>query len=95
MIDAAGKLTVRPLGNGTSGNLGANPAGNTQSAPWRDQRDSITSVVIEPGVSTTWANYMFYYCTNLVTADLSGLDTSNATNFISMFDGSKNWRQSI
>ena len=87
MIDAAGKLTVRPLGNGTSGNLGANPAGNTQSAPWREQRDSITSVVIEPGVSTTWANYMFYYCTNLVTADLSGLDTSNATNFISMFDG--------
>ena len=87
MIDAAGKLTVRPLGNGTSGNLGANPAGNTQSAPWREQRDSITSVVIEPGVSTTWANYMFYYCTNLVTADLSGLDASNATNFISMFDG--------
>ena len=87
MIDAAGKLTVRPLGNGASGNLGMNPAGNTQSAPWREQRDSITSVVIEPGVSTAWANYMFYYCTNLVTADLSGLDTSNATNFISMFDG--------
>ena len=41
MIDTAGKLTVRPLGNGASGNLGANPAGNTQSAPWRDQSESI------------------------------------------------------
>ena len=89
MIDAAGKLTVRPLGNGASGNLGVNPAGSTQSAPWREQKDSITSVVIEPGVSTTWANYMFYYCTNLVTADLSGLDTSNVTSFLSMFDGCK------
>ena len=87
MIDAAGKLTVRPLGNGTSGNLGANPAGGDQSAPWCDQSKTITSVVIEPGVSTTWANYMFYYCTNLVTADLSGLDTSSVTSFHSMFDG--------
>ena len=89
MIDAAGKLTVRPLGNGTSGNLGVNPAGSTQSAPWCDQSKTITSVVIEPGVSTTWARYMFYYCTNLVTADLSGLDTSNVTSFFSMFDGCK------
>ena len=46
MIDAAGKLTVRPLGNGTSGNLGANPAGGDQSAPWCDQSKTITSVVI-------------------------------------------------
>ena len=89
MIDAAGKLTVRPLGNGASGNLGVNPAGSTQSAPWCDQSKTITSVVIEPGVSTTWARYMFYYCTNLVTADLSGLDTSNVTSFFSMFDGCK------
>lgn len=46
-------------------------------------------MVIEPGVSTAWARYMFYYCTNLVTADLSGLDTSNVTSFHSMFDGCK------
>ena len=37
MIDAAGKLTVRPLGNGASGSLGVDPAGSTQSAPWCDQ----------------------------------------------------------
>ena len=89
MIDAAGKLTVRPLGNGVSGNLGVNPAGGDQSAPWCDQSKTITSVVIKPGVSTTWARCMFYYCTNLVTADLSGLDTSSVTSFHSMFDGCK------
>ena len=53
MIDAAGKLTVRPLGNGTSGNLGANSGSGKQAVPWYDQRESITSAVIMPGVYTT------------------------------------------
>ena len=86
MIDAAGKLTVRPLGNGASGNLGANSGGGEQAVPWYDQRESITSAVIMPGVYTTWANYMFYGCKNMTSADVSGLDTSRVSSFYSMFE---------
>lgn len=75
-IDDAGLLTVRPLGNGASGVL---DSWRPDRAPWiRDAslRTSITSVVIEPGVIAETCFHMFSECTNLVSVDLSGLDTS-------------------
>ena len=85
MIDSTGKLTIRPLGNGASGSLGA----LSGYAPWYDQRASITSVVVESGVSTNWCQHMFRECENLVTADLSGLNTQNAEGMSYMFFGCK------
>lgn len=84
-IDDAGLLTVRPLGNGASGVL---DSWRPDRAPWiRDVslRTSITSVVIEPGVIAETCFHMFSECTNLVSADLSGLDTSQVTDMTCMF----------
>ena len=84
-IDDAGLLTVRPLGNGASGVL---DSWRPDRAPWiRDAslRTSITSVVIEPGVIAETCFHMFSECTNLVSVDLSGLDTSQVTDMGCMF----------
>ena len=80
-IDAAGKLTIRPLGNGALGELGV----SSGYFPWYDQRNSITSAVVEPGVSTSWCQDMFRECENMVTADLSGLNTQNVEGMSCMF----------
>ena len=84
-IDDAGLLTVRPLGNGASGVL---DSWRPDRAPWiRDAslRTSITSAVIEPGVIAETCFHMFSECTNLVSVDLSGLDTSQVTDMGCMF----------
>ena len=86
-IDGAGLLTIRPLGNGASGVLNS---WRPDKAPWkRDEslRTSITSVVIEPGVVAETCFHMFSDCTNLVSVDLSGLDTSQVTDMTCMFYG--------
>ena len=83
MIDAAGKLTVRPLGNAAWGSLGL-PSGFT---PWYDQRATITSAVIEPGVNTSWCRDMFKDCQNMIAADISGLNTAKVEDMGSMFSG--------
>ncbi len=86
-VDDAGLLTVRPLGNGASGVL---DLWRTEQAPWlRDEsfRASITSVVIEPGVVAETCRHMFSEWTNLVSVDLSGLDTSRVTDMTCMFYG--------
>ena len=84
-IDDTGLLTIRPLGNGASGVL---DSWRPDRAPWiRDEslRTSITSAVIEPGVIAKTCFHMFSECTNLVSVDLSGLDTSQATDMGCMF----------
>ena len=84
-IDDAGLLTIRPLGNGASGVL---DSWRPDRAPWiRDEslRTSITSVVIESGVIAETCFHMFSECTNLVSVDLSGLDTSQVTDMGCMF----------
>ena len=86
-IDGAGLLTIRPLGNGASGVLNS---WRPDKAPWkRDEslRTSITSVVIEPGVVAETCFHMFSDCTNLVSVDLSGLDTPQVTDMTCMFYG--------
>ena len=84
-VDDAGLLTIRPLGNGASGVL---ESWLPDQTPWRRDaslRTSITSVVIEPGVIAETCFHMFTECTNLVSVDLSGLDTSQVTDMGGMF----------
>ena len=84
-IDDAGLLTIRPLGNGASGVL---DSWSPSYAPWaasEDTRASITAVRIESGVSTPTCRFMFADCASLVSADLSGLDTSQVTDMALMF----------
>ena len=63
-IDAAGLLTVRPLGDGASGEL-ADRSGT--AAAWYPQRETIKSAVIEPGVSAGTCDFMFSGCSRPLT----------------------------
>lgn len=83
-IDGDGLLTVRPLGDGASGEL-ADWVSRYNGAPWYSRRDSIKSAVVEPGVSARTCYAMFYGCSSLASLDLSGLDTSRVTDMGSMF----------
>ena len=84
-IDDVGLLTVRPLGNGASGELAG--WNSYAGAPWYPQRESVKSAVIESGVSARTCYYMFYGCSSLSSLDLSHLDTSKVTNMVGMFSG--------
>lgn len=79
-IDESGKLTVSPT-DGDSGVLEWEG-----QAQWNDYAKRITSAVIERGVKTG-ANVkdMFYFCDNMTTVDLGGLDTGKAQNMTGMF----------
>ncbi len=85
-IDDVGLLTVRPLGDGASGEL-ADWGSGYNNAPWYPQRETIKSAVIEPGVSASTCYRMFCDCKSLSSLDLSGLDTSKVTYMGSMFSG--------
>lgn len=80
-IDESGKLTVSPT-DGESGVLEWEG-----QAQWNDYAKRITSAVIERGVKTG-ANVkdMFYFCDNMTTVDLGGLDTGKAQNMTGMFN---------
>ena len=84
-IDGAGKLIVRPLDDGKSGTL-PDWVADHASVPWDSESASIRSVTIEPGVAAKTCSNMFSDCANLVSADLSSLDTSKVTNMSWMFD---------
>ena len=49
-------------------------------APWYTDRDKITRVSSKDAVPVKSTKYWFPFHTKLITADLSGLDTSNATD---------------
>ncbi len=82
-IDDNGLLTIRPLGSSGTGTL--NAWEEAEEVPWYYQRETITAVKVATGVSAQTCANMFDGCTNLGTADLSGLDTSAVTNMSSMF----------
>ena len=81
MIDVGGRLTIRPI-SGDSGKMAP-----FSSNPWTGKAISITSVEVKPGVSIPSASGLFSGCTSLLSADLSGLDTSEVTDMSSMFAG--------
>ena len=83
MIDAEGCLIVRPQSGKSEGLLdswGYNP-------PWGNFKNSILSVHIERGVGTKTCERMFKDCSNLTSADLDGLNISEASNLGFMFSG--------
>ena len=81
-IDGDGLLTVRPLGDGASGEL-ADWGG--VYAPWCSQGGSIKSAVIRSGVSARTCHGMFSDCSSLTSLDLSPLDTSKVGDMGWMF----------
>ena len=94
MIDAEGCLTIRPKDGAEVGQLP-----NTQyywyEAPWcaSDYRQSIQTVRVVAGVKTSEdAGGLFYYLSSVTFMDLSGLDTSLATDMPHMFSGCSSLR---
>ena len=84
MIDAEGCLTIRPKDGAEVGWL---PDFNW-SSPWRADAyaQSIESVKVEKRVETSsGVRGLFHGLSSAVTMDLSGLDTSSATDMSSMF----------
>ena len=84
MIDASGCLVIAPLEGGQSGELGT---WDDYHTPWYDYRSSITSAKIEGQIAVSTARSMFLDCRSLESLDLSGLDTSKATDMFGMFEG--------
>ena len=82
MIDAGGCLVIEPQ-SGESGELW--DWGWT--APWINYKSSITSVAIKKTVIAKTTSGAFYDCMSLRSIDLSGLDTSQATDMSDMFSG--------
>ena len=88
-IYRSGLLKIYPT-NGVSGTMNS-LSGSSSSAPWYSYRTSITSVIVEDGVSTNKnVSYMFYGFSNCVSMDLTGFNTTNATSMSSMFSGCSN-----
>ena len=86
-IDGAGTLTIAPT-NGSSGTLANLEYHTDNSAPWLGNRSAIKAVVVKPGVKANEnLSGMFADCAFITSMDLSGLDTSRATNMESMFLG--------
>ena len=87
-VDGEGCLAVKPLPGLEEGALGT----WSGTPPWYGLRGSIESARFEGSVSAGTARCMFYGCSSLSSLDLSGLDTSKATDMRSMFDGCSSLR---
>ena len=85
VIDKNGKLTVEGTGEF------ADKADIWRDMPWYEYRGAIKSAEIHV-TEMTDASYMFYYCNNLVSVDVSGFDTSQVTDMQSMFYGCESLR---
>ena len=92
MIDASGCLTIEPLPSNSYGELPVSPS--DYELPWNNSyRSDFTAVDVKPGVcligeqsSDVSMSGMFSTCSNLVSVNLSGLDTSNVTDMGGMFN---------
>lgn len=78
-IDEDGVLTIH---QGTGENLA-----DCESAPWYEDNLSINKIVIsEKVIAPPDISYMFYFLSNMTSADLSGFDTSNVTTANDVFE---------
>ena len=74
---------VLTLGNGETQTLSNRSSRDCSSWPWNGIRDSITEVKCKGTLIMQGSiKGMFYQCTNMVKADLSGFDTSNVTSIV-------------
>ena len=85
MIDASGCLVIAPLEGEESGELDKWDWYN--GAPWSNYAYLIISAKIEGAIVVSTARDMFSGCSLLTSLDLSGLDTSKATDMSGMFNG--------
>ncbi len=79
VIDKNGKLTVEGTGEFTD------KADSWRRVPWDEYSGAIKSAEIHV-TGMTDASYMFDFCNNLVSVDVSGFDTSQVTDMQSMFN---------
>ena len=87
VIDSGGCLTISPT-EGTSGVLERSTTNVYDNWPWYDYRDRITSAKFSGSISAKGSTTnMFNSCSELVSINLTGLDTSSATNMAGMFYG--------
>ena len=77
-------LVIRPADNGNAGELSGWDSMN--AAPWSASRTQFTGVQVQSGVTAQSCAYLFAGLTNAKTFDLSGLDTSQASDFSHMFE---------
>ncbi len=89
VIDKNGKLTVEGIGE--FADKAYYDYGWRREIPWAGQSSYIKSAEIHV-TEMTDASYMFYYCNNLVSVDVSGFDTSQVTDMQSMFYGCESLR---
>ncbi|MDD6650572.1 MAG: BspA family leucine-rich repeat surface protein [Eggerthellales bacterium] len=81
-----GELIIQPAGNLERGMMDS--TGDIAVAPWLYCSSQITSIkVIGPVEAGSDSSFLFAYCDNLTSADLSGLDMSHIQNASSMFEG--------
>ena len=81
-IDTSGKMTIRP----TSGSSCTLSTATSEQMPWYNNREYITSVVVNSGVKAN-ANsaHLFRDLLNATSINVSNLDTSSATDMGQMF----------
>ena len=88
-IDSNGLLTISGTGNytGKKFELGSDSYSYKMTLPqWYEYKDAIKSATVKvDGITKT--SEMFYGCSNMVSINLSGLDTSKVTSMGSMFSG--------
>ena len=93
MIDCSGNMTIRPANGASEGTLDKweELTGNTYNdgipTPWAGYGSKIKTAKVQNKVYASTCNAFFYSCYNLKEVDLSGLDTSKATNMSLMFSG--------
>ena len=87
-IDSNGLLTISGTGDytGKEFELGSSYSYKMTLPQWYEYKETIKSAVIKvSGITKT--SKMFYDCSNMVSINLSGLDTSQVTYMSSMFEG--------
>ena len=88
-IDSNGLLTISGTGDytGKEFEIGSGSNAYEKTLPqWYEYKDAIKSATVKvDGITKT--SEMFYGCSNMVSINLSGLDTSKVTSMGSMFSG--------
>ena len=88
-IDSNGLLTISGTGDytGKEFEVGSGSNAYEKTLPqWYEYKDAIKSATVKvDGITET--SEMFYGCSNMVSINLSGLDTSKVTSMGSMFSG--------
>ncbi len=81
VIDEEGNLVISP----TSGEEGTLEDLSYRQPGWVTYASDIKTARFEGTIHAISCNYMFNYCTSMNSVDLTGLDTSNVSNFYAMF----------